>query len=337
MEISAFDKRAVPFSAEVTLSAEEIDALIHSAYARLAHIFKRSESDVRAYTKQLMTAREIQTFLKETIVARAGEKALATLDVPFVGAPRTEAESDCAEHAPFSFRVTAHPIPAMLLDTETPITRRCGKEAGSPAEHESARSDATASDTAKTSTEAARPAAETDRPETRSEKNERQAVASRKASEKRRAEETAVASDEEFVAETLRARLNGVIPETLLRDALARKKDAFLARLGEKGITYREYRIAHGVKPQEVQDALYDEAFDELSRDIALDTLFFTQNLAIASEDEQAVLTEMAPGREKSLYAELEATGKLWMLRQKTRRAAALRWAVEHLLIYDRR
>lgn len=314
MEISVFDENAAPFSAEVTLSAEETTALVGDAYARLARIFKRSESEIRDYAKQLMTTREIQTFLTETVMARAGERALATLGVVFVGMPVMDATANFSEGAPFSFRATAHPLPTMSLDLETPIARRPGKKPqrmeGRPADVRSANDetpDMPGPDTYATHETETMPSGE-------------------------HPEKESSFDDEELVAETLRARLNGIIPDALLRDALARKKEEFLSELDEKGITYREYRIAHGVKPQDVQDALYDEAFDELSRDIALDTVFVSQRLETTADDERRILGEMAPGRESALRSELEATGKLWMLSQKTRRSVALRWAVEHLL-----
>ncbi|MBS6940767.1 MAG: hypothetical protein KH142_04675 [Slackia piriformis] len=316
MEISVFDENAVPFSADVALDAEEVDMLVADAYARLARVLKRPESDVRSYAHQLMTAREIQTFLEETIMARSGERALSKLGIFFMGAPGTDARSEFSEHAPFLFRVTSRPLPAMQLDMETPIARRRRKKPR--------HADRQQADARRTAEEAVEePAAPAP--------NGSAAQGPKIAPPYKSAEQQS-GSDEEFVAETLRARLNGTIPEMLLRDAVARKKEEFLFELGEKGITYREYRIAHGVKPQDVQDALYDEAFDELSRDIALDTVFAKQNLAVSHDDESAILTDMAPGREESLLAELDATGKRWMLEQKARRSVALRWAVEHLL-----
>lgn len=299
MEISVFDENAAPFEADVHLSAEEADALVHDTYARLARVFKCAEADAPERAQHFLTARELQTFLKETVMARAADRALRAAGPLFVGAPRTEAADGFREHAPFSFRLTAHPVPAMNLDMETPIERRRKKK---PARTE-------------------RPPAQCDGAQA----GAADAPGARNADGDRSARER-------LVAETLRARLNGTIPDALIRDALARKKAEFEAELGEAGLTYREYRIAHRVKPKDVQDALYDEAFDELARDIALDTVFVAQTLATTPEDEQAVLADMAPGREASLRRELESTGKLWMLSQKTRRAAALRWAVDHLL-----
>ena len=294
MEISVFDENAAPFEADVHLSAEETDALVRDAYARLARVFKCAEADAPERVRHFLTARELQTFLKETVMARAADHALYAAGPLFVGAPRTEATDGFREHAAFSFRLTAHPVPAMHLDMETPVEQRRKKKP-----------------------------ARTGRPPAR--RDDAQMPAARTADGDRSARER-------LVAETLRARLNGTMPDALMRDALARKKAEFEAELGEAGLTYREYRIAHRVKPKDVQDALYDEAFDELARDIALDTVFVAQALATTPEDEQAVLADMAPGREASLRRELESTGKLWMLSQKTRRAAALRWAVDHLL-----
>lgn len=280
MDIAVFDENAAPFSAEITLEAAETDALVADALARLARILKYPDDSVRERAAQLLTAREMKTYLRESAMNRAADKALAEVCPLFVGTPKTEATGDFREHEPLRFGVVVHPVPAMELDLETPIASRRRKKAA----------DGSAS---------ARPAEE---------------------------------ARQDYVAETLRARLNGTIPDALLRDALARKKEEFMAELAEKGLTYREYRIAHRVKPQDVQDALYDEAFDELSRAIALDTVFIKKKLETTADDEAAVLAETAPGREASLREELEATGKLWMLAQKTRRAAALRWAREHLL-----
>ncbi len=280
MDIAVFDENAAPFSAEVMLEAAETDALVADALARLARILKCREDAVRKRAAQLLTAREMETYLRENVTNRAADKTIAEVCPPFVGAPKIETIGDFDEHETLRFGVVVHPVPAMELDLKTPIAARRRKKAAD--ESTSARS-----------VEEAR---------------------------------------EDYVAETLRARLSGIIPDALLRDALARKKNEFMAELAEKGITYREYRIANRVKPQEVQDALYDEAFDELSRDIALDTVFIRQKLETTADDEAAVLAKAAPGREASLREELEATGKLWMLAQKTRRVAALRWAMEHLL-----
>lgn len=280
MDIAVFDENAAPFSVEVALEAAETDALVAGALARLARILKCNEDAVRERAAQLLTAREMETYLRENVANCAADKAIAETCPPFVGAPKIEAIGDFREHEPLRFGVVVHPVPAMELDLETPIAARRRKKTAD-------------------GSSGARPVEE---------------------------------AREDCVAETLRARLNGTIPDALLRDALARKKEEFMAELAEKGLTYREYRIANRVKPQEVQDALYDEAFDELSRDIALDTVFIRQKLETTADDEAAILAETAPGREASLREELEATGKLWMLAQKTRRVAALRWAMEHLL-----
>lgn len=334
MEISVIDETTAPFSAEVTLSAEEADALVDAAFARLARIFRYPGDDVRARAEELLTEHELATFLHETAMARAGERALSDICPLFLGTPKTESLSEFHEHAPMKFRITAHPVPTMDLDMETPIPERRRKKAANSHQKDTVISPCQNDATAEPHQDGTNPMPHhNDLREKGTDKHDN----SEKHPAGERPEKLAAAADNswnkrEYVCETLRARLNGTVPDALLRDALARKKEEFLSGLGEKGITYREYRIAHGVKPQDVQDALYDEAFDELSRDIALDTVFVTQQLAITTDDEQRVLTEMAPGRESALRDELEATGKLWMLEQKTRRDVALRWAVEHLL-----
>ena len=323
MDIAVFDEHAAPFSAEVTLEAAETDALTTCALARLARILKCAESDARTRAAQLLTAREMETYLRESVMNRAGDRALAEACPPFVGEPKTEALTDFFEGAPFSFRITVHPVPAMDLDMETPIARRAKKRA-------SARGGERTNAQGSEGCDEAAKASETPADESRPGPSDDEAAAREGDSPLPRDVEGR--TDEEFVAETLRARLNGTVADALVDDAFSRKKEEFMAELAESGITYREYRIANRVKPQDVKDALADEAFDDLTRDIALDTVFMKQGLETTVEDETAVLADMAPGREASLRGELEATGKLWMLAQKTRRATALRWAMGHLL-----
>lgn len=138
--------------------------------------------------------------------------------------------------------------------------------------------------------------------------------------------------DTDLVAEALRARLGGDIPSSLVEEAFAEKKREFLGELAADGLTYREYRIAHRIKPADVDAVLRDEAFDDLACSIAVETAFTSLGLSCEEEDEQAVLRASAPGRESSLRAEFAATGKLWLLARQTRRAVTLRWVAEHLL-----
>lgn len=139
-------------------------------------------------------------------------------------------------------------------------------------------------------------------------------------------------SDEERVTRALRARLHGTIPEALLRTTLAMKQEAFDQELAEAGITYREYRIENNLKPQDVQDALYDEAFDELSEDIAFDLVFLRLGLEIKPDNIQAALASIAPDQRENFTRDLKETGRECLLHQKARRHAALRWAVENLM-----
>lgn len=278
MEIHAMEGQTSPFEIDVHLEAKEAVDLVNGAWKRMARILKCDESRVRQRTDELLTAREIQKFLEETIMARASETALEKTAPLFMGAPELESNSPLREQEPFSFHVRVYPVPSMGIDCEAPIVRRRPKAA------------------------------------------------------KDGARRTSSLSDRALVQEALRARVNGTIPDRLLRKALALKKEQFQQYLADKGLTYREYRIAHRVKPQEVEDELYDEAFDELSTDIALDLVFIKQGLSVDQDKIDATLAELAPGKEKELLEELTATGKTWMLHQKARRDVALDWAVGHLL-----
>lgn len=137
---------------------------------------------------------------------------------------------------------------------------------------------------------------------------------------------------EKLVLRALRARLAGTVPASLENAALRHETDSFRKGLEKSRETYREYRIRTGKKPQEVEADLRRAAMRRLHEEIALETVFRKQDLALTREDEERTLSSMAPGKESDLRGELDNAGKLWMLTQETRRKIALRWSVEHLL-----
>ena len=108
MEISAMEGQTSPFEIDVRLEAEEVDSLAAGAWKRMARILKCDESRVRQRTDELLTAREIQKFLEETIMARASETAIEKTAPLFMGAPELESNSPLREQEPFSFHA---PVP----------------------------------------------------------------------------------------------------------------------------------------------------------------------------------------------------------------------------------
>ncbi|MFR3273717.1 MAG: hypothetical protein ACLTQI_07875 [Slackia sp.] len=102
MEISAMEGQTSPFEIDVYLEAEEVTSLASGAWKRMARILKCDENRVRQRTEELLTTREIQKFLEETIMARAAETALEETAPLFMGAPELEGDSPLREREPFS-------------------------------------------------------------------------------------------------------------------------------------------------------------------------------------------------------------------------------------------
>lgn len=137
---------------------------------------------------------------------------------------------------------------------------------------------------------------------------------------------------EKLVLRALRARLTGTISASLESAAIAFENSSFQKELEKNGETFREYRIRTGKKAQDVEADLRRRAIQGLHEEIALETIRRNREIAITPEDEQNMLSSMAPGRESDLRIELDNAGKLWMLSRETRRKAALRWAIENLI-----
>lgn len=137
---------------------------------------------------------------------------------------------------------------------------------------------------------------------------------------------------EAAIRRALTARINGVVPEALVDANYALKKTQFQNELAEQGITYRAYRIQHGVKPHDVESALADEALSELLEDIALDLVFFRKGLRVEEADERAALAAFGIEDAARLKRDLAETGRTHLFAQKNRRACARRWVAEHLV-----
>lgn len=139
-------------------------------------------------------------------------------------------------------------------------------------------------------------------------------------------------TDEELVRRALAGRLHGSMPEQLITAAENDRRARFRKELADAGITYREYRIENGLKPAQVEEDLANESLSQLREDIALDLVFIRKGLVVESQDEQAVLSEIDPERTEEVKREFLETGRKYLLQQKERRNAAVRWATATLL-----
>lgn len=275
MEITLNDERAHTATLAVTLTAEEVEELGASAWGRLARILKTDVASVRTRATGMLTDNEQVRYLQETVMAKAAEQALRAFDIEFMLTPEVSADTPLVEGEEFSFHVTAHRVPDMNIDLETPA------DSGMPPRD---------------------PQAEiTD-------------------------------YDRKRARRLLKARLNGTVPEPLVKAAMKLREQEFQRELYQQGLTYREWRIQNNMKPKEVEAMMREETIQQLFEEIALDLAFFRNGLEAGSEEERVILAEMAPGRESALFEDLADAGRVCLLKQKARRYAAEQWAVEHLL-----
>lgn len=325
MDISLIDDTLDPVVYAVALSAEEAATLSRVAWARMARVLKVSEDAVRERAEAMLTPAEIVRFENESIMACAAEQAMAAVGRTYMMAPEVEAFEESVVRENEGNR--AFPDESHKASADAGASRETpghGKPHGNPPEN-------TASEGGETS-----PEANPDSPLPRTTPLRFMVsvhpVPAMELDLRKPIPHSPEEPDAERAARALRARLHGTIPEALLRTALAAKREEFDRELAEAGITYREYRIENNMKPQDVQDALYDEAFDQLSEDIALDLVYLRVGLEVRAEDEQAVLASIAPEKRDDFKRDLRESGHVCLFHQKTRRHAALRWATENLM-----
>lgn len=275
MDITLNDERAHTATLAVTLTAEEIEELGASAWGRLARILKTDVASVRTRAAGMLTENEQAVYLQETVMAKAAEQALRAFDIEFMLTPEVRADAPLVEGEEFHFHVTAHRVPDMSIDLETPA------DSGMPPRDPQA---------------------------------------------------DITDYDRKRARRLLKARLNGTVPEPLVKAAVALREQEFQRELYQQGLTYREWRIQNNMKPKEVEAMMREEAVDQLFQEIALDLAFFHNGLETGPEEERVVLSEMAPGRESALFEDLADAGRVCLLKQKARRYVAEQWAVKNLL-----
>ena len=329
MDISTVDEARGAIELSASLSADEAAVLSRGAWLRMARILGVDESGVRERAERMFTEAEIAAALGGVAMHNAAAQALEALGMTFVLSPECELVGAYAEGGPLSCRVRAYPVPDMELDLDEPIARTSAekttpRKGGIVPGDKKGEADAVSASEAPNAAEGDAAPADGEPPAT-----ERDAgTLDPEAAETSGGD----GSDGELVRRALRARLHGVIPGALAEAAARERRAAFDRELADAGVTYREYRIEHGVKPAEVDARLREEALAQLEEDIALDLVFLRKGLAASEDDEHAVLSRIASGREDDARREFLETGRGYLIAQKARRRAALRWAAENLI-----
>ncbi|ACV23083.1 trigger factor [Slackia heliotrinireducens] len=115
--------------AMVELDAHETDELVQRAYERFGRLIKADPGTERERAAELLTDRELERFVAESVMAVAADDAMARLDRNVMFVPQCERREPLREHEPFAFAVKTCTVPDMNLDLDTPIQVPEGEDA----------------------------------------------------------------------------------------------------------------------------------------------------------------------------------------------------------------
>jgi hypothetical protein len=112
--------------AMVELDAHETDELVQRAYERFGRLIKADPGTERERAAELLTDRELERFVAESVMAVAADDAMARLDRNVMFVPQCERREPLREHEPFAFEELCQHL--ICLD--------CQYYSGRPAEKE---------------------------------------------------------------------------------------------------------------------------------------------------------------------------------------------------------
>ncbi|MDR2035738.1 MAG: hypothetical protein LBP91_03585 [Coriobacteriales bacterium] len=131
-------------------------------------------------------------------------------------------------------------------------------------------------------------------------------------------------------ASELASRFIGVIPDEIYESTRSEMLANMTAQLKQQGMTLQHYLQSVGMDMQQFDMNLMIQVRETLRQGFALDALARHLKLTLSEEDLADTLTRMSPGNEERLRAELEGSGRSYILTEAATRTKANKWLVEN-------
>lgn len=127
-------------------------------------------------------------------------------------------------------------------------------------------------------------------------------------------------------------RLDGELPESVMRALGDEYQEQFERALAANGNDPETYQATHQIDEEQYSLMLTRRALADAHWDYALDAVFVGKGFTIAEDDLIAALEEEAPGYAQQLLELHELRNDLYRTVEKVRRAKALAWLRENTL-----
>lgn len=139
--------------------------------------------------------------------------------------------------------------------------------------------------------------------------------------------------------ELLAERLEGDIPEGMIRDREQHMVRDFFNALQERGMGVAEYAQMLGMEPDRIEQDIKEQAAASVREELALEALFREKGLEVTDEDIEAELAEMSggSGEDARKFGEnLRASGAMPILIEQLMHKKAVRWLMDNVEVVER-
>ncbi len=134
------------------------------------------------------------------------------------------------------------------------------------------------------------------------------------------------------------SRLEGEVPESMVRSRADSLTRDFFQTLDERGISLADYVAMTGVTPEQIQADIRRQAEVRVREELALEALFRAKGMTITDEEMHAALLEFAGGDESRLEEtreRLAEAGATPIVREGIMHEKALAWLLANITVTE--
>jgi trigger factor len=136
----------------------------------------------------------------------------------------------------------------------------------------------------------------------------------------------------------LAARLEGDIPEAMVRSRTSAMLRDFMTGLESRGTTIESYVAATGVDPEKLEADIREQAVESVREELALESLFRALEMEVTDADIDEELQAIGSESEESpedLRKRWEEAGVMGALREQVQQRKAMLWLLDHVSVTE--
>ncbi len=143
---------------------------------------------------------------------------------------------------------------------------------------------------------------------------------------------------EMLARELIASRLDGEVPEELVKQRSASMTRDFFESLEERNISLADYVQATGVEVSQIQSDIMEQAKARVAEELALEALFRAKGMEVTGADLDEAYLEIAGGDPAALErtrASLRENGATPIVRESIVHHKALQWLMENVTVTE--